>query len=277
MKLKWKTVLICGLALSSPRGDAQDHGHLNVGAVSTNRGAPLLWDNGGDFIASSGYVKTLDVTNSGRFAGYYQNNITLTALPATAPFGGPAPNAAALGSLVLCQMRLISGPIGGRFAFWETNSTAITGPAILLAPGETATNLIRLSQADGSTGADPYGHIHNRRFSATRPGIYQVGFQAIDVSTNGAAGGPIHTPSTILPVWFQAGVNVASVTTTNGTARIVHGSVANRLNIVEYSTNLVQTNWSALATNIGNDTFQAVNDPNAFEGQRYYRVRVTLP
>lgn len=277
MKRKWKTVLICGLILSSPRVDAQDHGHLNVGAVSTNRGAQLTWDNGADFIASSEYVKTLDVTNSGRFAGYYQNNITLTALPATAPFGGPAPNAAALGSLVLCQMRLISGPVGGRFAFWETNSTAMTGPAILLAPSETATNLFRLSQTDGSPVADPYGHIHNRRFSATRPGIYQVGFQAIDVSTNGVAGDPIHTPSTILPVWFQAGVNVASVTTTNGSARIVHGSVANRLNIIEYSTSLVQTNWSALATNIGNNTFQAFTDPDGSERQRYYRVRVTLP
>jgi hypothetical protein len=133
-------------------------------------------------------------------------------------------------------MRLISGPAGGHFALWETNSTAITGPAIVLAPGESATNLFRLSQTDGSPTADPFGHIHNRRFSATRPGVYQVGFQAIDASTNGVAGGPIHIPSVVLPVWFQAGVNVASVTTTNGTARIVHVAVANRLHIVEYWT-----------------------------------------
>ena len=53
MKVKWKTVLLCGLALSSPRVGAQDHGHLNAGAASTNHGAQLIWDNGADFIASS--------------------------------------------------------------------------------------------------------------------------------------------------------------------------------------------------------------------------------
>jgi hypothetical protein len=267
----------CVFASASPLARGQDHGHLNAGAASANPGSQLIWDNGADFIATSGYVKSLDLTNSGRFAGFYQNNITLTALPATAAFGGPAPNAPALGSLLVFRMSLVSGPPGGRFVFWETNSTALTGPAISVGTGETATNFFRLSQTDGSPTADPFGHIHNRRFSATQPGIYQVGFQAIDVSTNGLGGGPIHTPSSVLPVWFQAGINIASVTKTNSAAAIIYGAVGNRNLIVDYSTNLAQTNWTGLVTNLGNDAFQIVHDLNAAEGERYYRVRVTLP
>lgn len=263
------------LAFTGQLAIAQDHGHLNAGAASTNPGSQLIWDNGADFIASSGYVKTLDFTNAGRFAGHYQNNISLTALPATPPFGGPVPNAPAVGSLLLCHMTVLSAPAGGEFCFWETNSTAVTGPAIALGAGETTTNRFRLSQTDGSPTADPFGHIHGRRFSATRPGLYQVGFQAIDISTNGIAGGSIHTPSEVLPIWFQAGINIASVTRSNDT-RIVFGAVANRLSILEFTTNLALTNWTALRTNVGHDDFQAVTD-SSNDGERFYRVRVTIP
>src|SRR6185436_1462697 len=39
---------------------AQDHGHLNVGAVSTNQDSQLIFDNGADFATDANYVKTLD-------------------------------------------------------------------------------------------------------------------------------------------------------------------------------------------------------------------------
>src|SRR5262245_16888036 len=123
MNLKWiKLASVCGLALSSPILLAQDHGHLSAGAVSTNRGAKLTWDNGADFVASSGYVKTLDYTNSGKYSNYYQNNISLTALPQTAAYGGPTAGAASLGALIHGRLSLLSGPSGGSFGFWDTNS-----------------------------------------------------------------------------------------------------------------------------------------------------------
>ena len=184
------------------------HGHLNVGAVGTNQNDQLIWANGADFVASSSYVKTLDYTNSGRYAGYYQQNITLTALPATPAHAGPDPAAPALGSVIQFRMACLEGPDGGLFNFWETNGAT---PILSLAAGQSSTNLWRLSENDGSPGSDPYGHIHGRRFTATKPGIYKVGFTALDTSTNGIGGGPIHTPSVELPIWFQAGVNIQSV------------------------------------------------------------------
>jgi hypothetical protein len=270
-------VLICGLSVSSQILCAQDHGHLNVGAVAQTNGAQAVWDNGAAFTASSGYVKTLDYTNAGKYAGYYQNNITPTVLPATGPFGGPTAGAPALGALIHGRLSLLEGPADGRFGFWESTSDAASGPYISIGVGQTATNMFRITQTDGSPTADPFGHIHGRRLSATKPGLYKVGFQAVDVSTNGVGGGPIHTPSVVLPIWFQAGPTIASISKTNNVARITYGSITNRTGIVEYSTNLSQTNWNGLSTNGGTDYFRAVSDTNATGGQRYYRFRVTLP
>ena len=269
-----RTALACGLALSSQILRAQDHGHLNAGAVAQTNGAQSIWVNGADFVANSGYVKTLDFTNAGRYAGYYQNNITVAALPATGPFGGPVAGAASLGTLFYCRLSLLSGPDGGKFGFWETNSTNV--PFISLAPGQTASNMFRVTQTDGSPTADPFGHIHGRRLSATKAGVYKVGFQAVDVSSNGTGGGPKHLPSAVLPVWFQAGPTLPWLAKTSQVAHVTFGSITNRTSIIEYSTNLSQTNWTAIFTNGGTDYFQTFRDTNAAGAQRYYRMRVTL-
>jgi hypothetical protein len=116
--------LLLGLALSAPTNlNAQLHGHLNAGAVGTHQNDALIWANGADFAAQSGYVKTLDYTNSGRYAGYFQQNITLTALPATAAHAGPDPQAPALGSYIQARMSCVAVPPGGSFAFWENGAT----------------------------------------------------------------------------------------------------------------------------------------------------------
>jgi hypothetical protein len=187
---------------------AADHGHLNAGALGTNQDYQLIWANGADFAASFGYLKTLDYASAGTYRGYFQQNITLAALPRAPANAGPDPAAAALGSFLRAKMACLEAPLGGQFAFWETGAT---NPTISLGAGETTTNTWALSQNDGSPGSDPYGHIHGRRFTATKPGLYQVTFQVIDTSTNGSGGGPIHTASAELPVWFQAGVTVVSV------------------------------------------------------------------
>ena len=57
---------------------AQDHGHLNVGAVGTNQNDALIFDNAAIFEVATDYVKTLTFTNGSTYAGYYQGNITLT-------------------------------------------------------------------------------------------------------------------------------------------------------------------------------------------------------
>jgi hypothetical protein len=206
-----RSLVLCfaaGLTIAAPGSLRAQHGHLNAGALGINQGDPLIWANGADFTTSSGYVKTLDYTNAGPYTGYYQQNITLTALPATAAHAGPDPQASAPGSFLRARMKCLTAPPGGSFAFWENRATT---PTIALGAGEAATNAWDLSESDGSPGSDPYGHIHGRRFTANRPGLYQIAFQAIDGSTNGAGGGPIHPPSAQLSIWFQAGISIHSI------------------------------------------------------------------
>lgn len=269
MKL-FRTAVGCGLLLSSPIIYAQ-HGHTDVGAVSQTQNAKLIWANGADFVTNSGYVKWLEFTNAGIYSNYYQGNITHTVLPGTSGTGGPDPRAPALGSRIVGQVTTVSGPAGGEFGFWDTNFTS--GPKIVVPVGGTNTNTFFISANNGAPGVDPFGHIHGRRMSLNKPGVYKVGFKAFDISTNGQFGGPIHTPSDELVMYFQAGVNLSVSNKTN----IVYGSIANRNHILEYSTNLSQSNWVAFATNAGNDHFVTVRDTNAPAPHKFYRQRIMLP
>jgi hypothetical protein len=257
------------LALVGESAVAQDHGHLNIGATGTNQNDQLLFDNGGIFETAYGYIKTLTYTNAFRYADYHQGNITLTGLAATPAHLGPVPNAPALGSQLFVQLASVDGPPGGEFAFWESGASI---PTVSLAPGATGTNVWRVSENDGSPGSDPYGHIHGRRFTATKPGIYTVGFRAFDLSANGAGGGPIHTPSDVLKVYFQAGVNMASVTRTGSVVAVTFGGMANLDFTLQCSTNLSATNWFDISSIPGADALQTISDLEATNVMRSYRV-----
>jgi hypothetical protein len=183
------------------------HGHLNAGAAGQNQGDRLVFINGDIFEASSGYVKELPLATEEKYAGYYEGNISLTALPTTIENGGPVSGASAPGSFIMAGVQAVEGPAGGSFAFWEDGSMA---PSLSYAAGYEApvpTSLWSLSDAAlgaGAAGADPFGHQHGRTFTATLPGDYLVSFQVFDTSVNGAGGGPIHTPSDVLTIHFRA-------------------------------------------------------------------------
>ena len=268
-----KSALAVGLALLAHSNLSAQHGHLNAGAAGVSQNDPLVWANGADFIDSSGYVKTLEFTNAGRFAGAYQGNITLTALPATAAHAGPDPNASALGSYLQFRMTCLEGPAGGQFNLWE--STGAT-PVLALVPGEASTTLWRLTESDGAPGTDPYGHIHGRRFSATKPGLYKIAFTAFDTSTNGAGGGPIHRPSPQLAVWFQAGVNVASVEPdeAEGHVHVKFGAPAGFAWQLESSPALgADAEWLPRGQPVmANDLFVEMIDNRPPGEKRFYRV-----
>jgi hypothetical protein len=114
--------------------NAQDHGHLNVGAVGKNQNDALMFDESEIFDTASGYVKTLIFTNSGRFAGYYQGNITLTALSITPTHTAYSPEAPAAGSWIFGGIASVEGPEGGAFGFWDTGTIA---PSITVPCGST--------------------------------------------------------------------------------------------------------------------------------------------
>jgi hypothetical protein len=200
---------IISIILTTTAG-AQIHGHINAGIADTDsNGAdqddPLAFysEEIPDFESGGGFSVSMPFSETGRFAGYYNGSQTITVLSALTglPEDDQHP---ALNSFIQLQLVSVTGPAGGEFGFWE--STALGGgstPTFSLAVGATnGTDMWALSEGDES--GDPYGHIHGRRFSATLPGLYTVGFRLVDTSTVGTAGGPIHIPSRIYLIDFEA-------------------------------------------------------------------------
>jgi hypothetical protein len=269
-------VAAIGIAVLPSLSLAADHGHLNVGSVGTAQNDPLDFDNGDIFATDSGYLFTLVYTNGFTYAGYYQGNITLTVLAGTSAHSGPVPGAPALGSYIFAQIVSVEGPTGGTFSFWDSGAT---NPTISIATGTTNTNLYLLTESDGSPGTDPYGHFHGRRFTATLPGLYTVTFRALDLSTNGVGGGSIHTPSSLLKIYFQAGVTITSMQKTNDVANLVFGARLNRTYTLQAATNISNPNgWMDIGEPVvGNDALTAVTDLNATNAARFYRIKDVTP
>lgn len=211
--MKYSPLIVqgAGLVLLASPALAQ-HGHLNSGAVGKNQGDALSFLNGAAFAAESGYTKVLNGSTSGTYAGYYEGGITLTvvhALSGTDSQGIPYvanPSSPAPGSLIQVGIVSVTGPAGSSFQFWEDGATA---PTFSYNSGFTTStpDLVMLSDVSlgaGTAGGDPYGHLHGRRFTASSPGEYSIGFQLFDTSVNGVGGGPIHAPSEVLNIQFTA-------------------------------------------------------------------------
>lgn len=200
-----KTLLALSVVSVSSHLQAQ---HLNAGAVGTAQNDQLYFINGASYVAGSGYMQTLTYTNSGRFAGYFQSSgPTFTAAPQTTNnnSGGPALNAPAFGSFERLQVVSVAGPDGGNFGYWANGATSPTySAAVGLTGGTYQFDLSDASLGAGELGADPFGHLHGRRFTATAPGLYTVGFQIYDTSVNGLGGGPIHAPSDVFYLNYNA-------------------------------------------------------------------------
>ncbi len=265
-------------ALAIPCAQAQDHGHLNAGAVGWNQGDKLTWVNGADFLQSSGYVKTLLPATTAKYLGFFDGNITLTALHSTNAFGEAIAGSPAPGAFILGQIVSVTGPEGAFFGFWDTNSTA-GNPTFSIPTGTQPLGAVfDVSQAGlgaGSPGGDPYGHIHGRRLTATKPGLYTVGFRSVDNSTNGSPAGPIHAPSETLTVQFQAGYNIKSITWTDGVAAVTIGTAAGSIFALQSNADPADPEgWTLVSAVTGNDKFQTIVDGAAAGPARFYRVEV---
>lgn len=264
-------------AFFAQAASAQDHGHLEVGATGKNQGDKLIWINGPDFVASSGYVKTLLTPTNPKYAGFLDGNVTLVAAHYTNALGEEILNAPAPGSFIIAEVASVSGPEGGSFGVWDTNSS--TGNPTFSVPVGSSPNGVRWSLSDGSLGAgqpggDPFGHLHGRRLTVSKPGIYKVGFRAYDISTNGADGAPIHAPSDVLEVYFQGLYTIKDILRTNGESHISVGTLTGSKFILQASTNLSEpAGWVDVGEVTGNDYFQTITDP-AGDPHRVYRVEV---
>jgi hypothetical protein len=253
--------------------------HIYAGALGTNQNDELNFSNGAAFDAalSSAALPQVLRTN-GLNAGYYRGDaLTFTALAATPPNGGPVLGCAAFGSRLAVQVVSVAGPAGGSFAFWEGDGESDLGHLTFRVPVGTTngTNSLVISENHGEPDADPYGHIHGREFTTSAPGTYQVGFRVIDLSTNGSGGGPIHSPSAVLLVRFQAGLRIESIQTLTNRAVVSFRSPTGISNGLEAADSITSGNWrSAAAPLRGNNGLQSFTDTNSPTGIRFYRVRL---
>jgi hypothetical protein len=296
---RWRAWLFAtGIAVSAPQVWAQ--GHWYAGAASTNQNGQLIeYTNAGSFVASSGYVYWLTYTNGGTYAGLYNGNSpTFTGLgngTTTADSGSGSPFAAANGSQLWNNLVSLAGPAGGHFYFYDVDPyhaahTPTNAPTFVIGVGDAPSNYVFAlsdpANGAGAPGGDPYGHIHGRRYAVDKPGTYTLGLQVIDLSTNGAGGGPVQSTSQVYYANFQAGNLINAITlNSNGanvtfpTLPLIANSAAQNTNVLyslQSTTNLTDPNsWVLVGTNVGTSYMQTLTDSNNSAGSEFYRLKIS--
>lgn len=252
--------------------------HVYAGAVGTNLNDALSFTVASIFDTNSGFRLPMVLRTTGLNAGYYRGDtLTFTALSATDLGTGQVLGRALLGSRLAVQVVSVEGPAGGAVQFWEGDGENPGNQVTFQVPvGETrGTNAFIISENDGAPGSDPYGHIHGREFTTSTSGLYTVGFRLIDVSTNGIGGGPMHSPSAVLPMYFQAGPVIESIAAGPNGIRVFFRSAPGVTNALEASSTPQGGIWSAVSAGLrGNSALQSLVDPNPSDPGRYYRLRL---
>ncbi len=250
---------------------------FQFGALDQTNEAPLCFLNAARCVTNSGSVVNLRYTNAGTCASKYACAPALIAVPATALNGGPATNHAALGSRLALQFVSLSGPAGGNFGILESDQTQ---PCLSLAVGEqSGTGVLLLTEAESAPDTDPYGEIEGRQFFVDRPGLYCLGFRVIDLSTNGPAAGPIHSPSPLYQVNLQAGLVINSVSRQGAGTTVTFGGEAGKTFYLERANALdATTQWQTVASPLtGTARLQSLTDSSAGGDRAFFRLRCTTP
>ncbi|HVY71790.1 MAG TPA: hypothetical protein VHH73_17795 [Verrucomicrobiae bacterium] len=257
------------------------HGHIYAGIVSPGPGAPLWFQNGdvwdtnsyGGFAGSPACIY-FDDNIPDLYPGLYQTATTFVALPATIFTGGPSPYAASPGTYVELKFVSLQGPPGGTLKVWNEIDDP-GSPFVMLSLPVGVTNgasHFNLSEGDPSDpSADPYGHIHGRRFTLDKPGLYTVGLQLIDTSLNG----PVQSPSAVTYFYLQAGLSLGDFSVSNHLAIARFGLPGSTDYVVESSPVMPGTNWVTVTNIVGSSRSELrwVADSNATTPDRFYRVR----
>ncbi len=257
-------------SLATLATSAAVHQHINAGAHGSEPGAPLYFVNGAAFAAESGFVVPLDLSTNGPQDGLYRGSVTFTALASTLDFGGPAFDHAAPGAHLELVVESVVGPPGGAFGFWEGAGEEEGSVLTFEVPAAAAdsTNRFSLSENSGQPGEDPYGHVHGRVFSVTRPGLYTVGLRIVDTSTNGPEGGPLHPPSERFLMNFEGGVVIGGITAGEDGVRIEFAAESGYTFQLEYSAKVDSAaDWMEVGERVaGDDHLQAIQVPRTSEG-----------
>ncbi len=262
----------------------QGHAHIEAGAFASGGGDKLYFANGAFFVTNSGYCEALQWRSSGPYANYHEGSLTFTGLPGTPSSGGPSPNAAPPGTQIRLRFVSVDGPLGGSFGVWdvagfnfdEDESETLT---FSVPVGTTnGTNSMLVSENFGDPGDDPYGHIHGRHYTATLPGLYTVGVQLYDASSNGSGGGPLCEPGDMFHLYFQAGFTNPPFSLSSNSMSFRFGALPNRTYFLESTTNLASpTVWTNITSVAGGKIIRTLTDTDASGSNKFYRVRMFVP
>lgn len=207
---------------------------MPAGATSSDPGAMLQYDPfATDYTTRSAFVFALNAgtTNDPYLGYYYTDDQVFIALAATLNNGGPEVGDAALGTFIEVKLLSVEGPVDASFGFWETAEDGIDSTNLtwsMPVPFHNGTNLIAVTQSDGSPGSDPYGHLHGRIYSVTKPGFYIATWQFVDTSTNGPGGGPVDLPSAPFSTYYQADLTIAGITDATNAVNIAIATPSNQ-------------------------------------------------
>ena len=271
-----KTSTILALATFCIR--LQAHDHMPAAATSSSPGATLQYDPfATDYTTNSGFVfaLTAGTTDDPYLGYYYTDDQVFIALAATLDNGGPETGHAAPGTYVQVKLLSVKGPSGASFGFWETAENGVDSTNLtwsVTVPYQNGTNLIHVSESDGSPGSDPYGHIHGRIYSVTKPGLYMATWQFVDTSTNGPGGGPVDLPSAPFSTYYQADLTIAGITKDTNGVNVIFAAPSNQpddlstppsnYTLLSSPTLGVGANWQQVGDVIvGDDTLHTVTVP----------------
>jgi len=275
----WVLMMVC-LGVLAPLCRGQ-HIHIAAGAESGVVGSKLLFSNGFlyDTNSYSGITPACIYMedNDPLYPGLYQTSASFISLPSSPWFGGPTSFAAEPGTHIEMVIRQVVGPPGGEIAFWEENEEGTETRKTFGVPCGSfgGTNRFNLSEGVTFPEYDPFGHIHGRRFTANRSGLYTVGVQLIDTSTFGPGGGPIHSPSDMVHFYFQAGLTISEMHLTNGVATLRFGLKGFHNYFLESSDTLPPVEWKVVDVIPGapHSDLHWIHDWNATNAHRFYRIR----
>lgn len=284
------------LVCAAPRAVA--HVHFAAGIVDTNgnnqpnAGEPL------QIVGLNGTGKTFHLLPrpvGQRAGGYYMLDERPRSLFPTDAFSFTAlsdgqielaqPGHARTGAWIWMEIVSVAGPPGASFSFWDadTVSAGSTPTMAFAANAPTGGYKFVISEGFDEADQDPQGHIHNRGWTANRPGDYFVGFRLHDLSTSGPGGGPWHAPSQVYTFHFQAGPSFQPVVQKGpGGAVLTWASqmgISNELGqtgivfTVQRSTTLAPNGWENLGTVTGTTNATATfTDLTPPAGKAMYRL-----
>lgn len=179
MKLLTHLLAITILGALAPSAFA--HGHINAGKDGDKlymyfeegtRNTNLAYNAVDD--GSQAYEDAVIYREDGYL---WNGNTTMTALHQSSnPLADYYDSAGALsGSYIVLSLVSITGPTGGRMAFYEAGAT---DPTFVYEIGTELTSPLTINLTDNlwynALPSDPYGHLHGRMFAVDMAGDYEI-------------------------------------------------------------------------------------------------------